>query len=77
MAVKTRAKYTSKGGLGGKFTAGGKIERSPLDVMLNKFRSFKNGHKAYMTIQNPNPKETNKRFIRVEMKDLYGDYKKY
>lgn len=76
MAIKSRPKYTSKNGLGGRLS-GKAPEKSALDIELNKFNAFKQGKKVYVTIPNPNEKETNKRFIRVEMKSLYGDFRNY
>jgi hypothetical protein len=73
MAIKSRPKYTSKGGLGGKFTSGKKLDVSYFDTLLNKWKAYSHGKKAYVTIPNPNGAETNKRFIRVEMKTLFGD----
>jgi len=72
---KSRAKYESKGGLGGRFLAGA-CSKSPLETVLNKWEAFKAGKKAYVTIPNPNTAETNKRWIRVEMRTQYADPKK-
>lgn len=69
----SRVHSTSKGGLGGRFIFGGKIARSPLDKFEDKWKAYKAGKKAYVTIPNPNPLETNKRWIRMEMRTVYGD----
>ena len=74
---KLRAKYESKGGLGGRFTAGGNIGKDGLTTAVNKWEAFKSGKPAYVTIPNPNPLETNKRWIRVKMADQYGAFRKY
>lgn len=73
---KLRPSYTSKGGHGGRLISG-KSERHPITVALDKWKAFKAGKKVFVTIPNPNPKETNKPWIRVEMKVLYGDHKRY
>ena len=45
----------------------------PIDVIRNKQNAWKKLKKVYLTIPNPNTNETNKRFIRVEAKHLWGD----
>jgi hypothetical protein len=40
--------------------------------MLNKQRAWVNGSNPWLTIENPNKEQTNKRFIRVRMNDLNG-----
>lgn len=73
-----RAKYTSKGLIGKanrKISNSIRGERSEADNMLNMFRAFEAGKKTYVTIDNPNPHETNKRKIRVLASQLYGDPK--
>ena len=72
---KSRAKYESKGGLGGRLTSG-TCKKTPLETVLNKWEAFKAGKKAFVTIPNPNPLETNKRWVRVEMRTQYQDPKK-
>lgn len=73
-----RAKYTSKGIVGRNdrsISNAVRRERSEADNMLNMFRAFEKGKKTYVTIDNPNPNETNKRRIRVLANHLYGDPK--
>lgn len=76
---KLRAKYTSKGiiGTNKKLSNVLRKERSELDNYANKFRGYLSGKPAYVTIDNPNPKETNKRRIRVSLRDLHGPVKEY
>jgi hypothetical protein len=38
--------------------------------MLNQLRAFESGKNVVYTIANPNPNETNKRFIRVNARTL-------
>jgi len=69
---KSRAKYTSKGQRRSMDTRPLKAvrrERHPLRNLLNKIDSFVDGKKVYLTIPNPNPKETNKPYIRVRAED--------
>jgi hypothetical protein len=47
-------------------------ERTGADNMLNKQRAWVNGSNPWLTIENPNKEQTNKRFIRVRMNDLNG-----
>ena len=44
----------------------------PLDVMIRKFDAYMAGKKAYVTMENPNKTETNKRFIRVPAEHYWG-----
>lgn len=73
-----RSKQTSKGIIGNpnrKIGNAVRAERSETQNMLNMFRAFEKGKKTYVTIDNPNPLETNKRRIRVLATQLYGDPK--
>ena len=73
---KSKTKYTSKGqrnnvcrdvtkALRRDYIAG----RS--DRMNNQFVAFKKGKNVMVTIPNPNTNETNKRFIRINAKDIW------
>jgi hypothetical protein len=42
------------------------------DRLLNQIAAWKRGRNVMFTIPNPNPNETNKRFIRVNARDLKG-----
>jgi hypothetical protein len=43
--------------------------------MFNQRAAWAKGKNVVLTIANPNPNETNKRFIRVAAKDLWGSPK--
>lgn len=73
---KIRAKYTSKGGLGGRLL-NGRSKRHPLDTAADKWKAFKKGKKVYVTIPNPDPMKTKERWIRVEMSSQFGDFRRY
>lgn len=65
---KIRAKYTSKGqrnGMDPAISKAVKNDRTVVERMLLKVDAHLNGKKVFATIENPNPNETNKRFIRV------------
>jgi hypothetical protein len=47
-----------------------RAERSEADKMLNKQHAWLNGKNPWVTIDNPNKEQTNKRKIRVRMNDL-------
>lgn len=51
--------------------------RTYVETQLNKMRAFAKGRNVVLTIPNPNPNETNRRFIRVNAKDVYGDWRNY
>lgn len=42
------------------------------DRLLNQIAAWRKGRNVVFTIPNPNPNETNKRFIRVNARDLKG-----
>ena len=48
-----------------------------LQAAANKRDAWLRGKNVMLTIPNPNDKETNKRFIRVNAKDVWGSPKKY
>jgi len=73
---KSRAKYVSKGERHA-IAPENRVKRDPIKNILDKQEAFSKGKKVYFTIPNPNPNETNKRFIRVEGKLLYGDFRKF
>jgi len=45
--------------------------------MRNQLDAFNNGKNVMVTIPNPNTNETNKRFIRVNAKDVWKSNNKY
>ena len=80
MAKKSSGKhYTSKGiiGVNRKISKAVRRDRTPSEVMLDKFDAYLKGKNVMITIDNPNPNETAKRKIRVSMRSIYGDPKEY
>lgn len=71
--------YTSKGliGVDKKILNKVRTSRTEAENMLNKFRAFLRGGNPWITIDNPDTNATNKRRIRVRLKDRHGDVKKY
>jgi hypothetical protein len=47
------------------------IEFNYVDRINNQTEAFRRGKNVVVTIPNPNPNETNKRFIRVNAKDVW------
>lgn len=53
-----------------------RAERSSADNMLNKQRAWMSGSNPWVTMENPNKEQTDKKFIRVRYNDLmHGSYK--
>lgn len=74
MAIKKRVKYTSKGerhSVSPKVLRLVKATRSSLDRWMDKQKAWAKGSNPWLTIENPNPNETNKRFIRVQAKHYW------
>lgn len=69
--------YTSKGevGVNKKLSNAVRRDRSEVDIALAKINAHRKGKKVWLTIDNPNPLETNKRKIRVLARTVYGDPK--
>lgn len=71
---KSKTKYTSKGqrnNVRKDITKALRREYKFVDMINNKIDAFERGKKVMLTIPNPNPHETNKRFIRVNAKDVW------
>ena len=51
--------------------------QNDLARMKNQMNAFKKGKNVMVTIPNSNPNETNKRFIRVNAKDVWRFNKPY
>lgn len=49
---------------------------SGAERMVNKVTAWKQGKNPWITIENPNKTETNKRLIRVKANDYFGSYRK-
>jgi len=81
MGVKTRKTYTSKGqrrSVSKKLCNAIRKDRPETVKLLHKVRAWAKGKRVMVTIANPNPNETNKRFIRVEATHpaAFGPWKK-
>ena len=50
---------------------------TPLTIMSNKMKAWRAGKNVIVTIPNPNKKETNKKFIKVNAKEVWGLPKKF
>ena len=44
--------------------------------ILNQLKSWAKGRRTMITIANPNPNETNKRFIKVEGNIVFGPWRR-
>ncbi len=49
-----------------------KAARHPLEKMMNIQAAWLKGKNPWITLENPNKNETNKRFIRVRTNDILG-----
>ena len=75
MATKTKSKYTSKGthpAVRSSLSNAIRADRSVIDITLNLMKAYRDGRNPWITIDNPNPKETAKRKIRVKANTLWG-----
>ena len=50
---------------------------TPLTMMSNKMKAWRAGKNVIVTIPNPNKKETNKKFIKVNAKEVWRSPKKF
>ena len=76
MGKKSRSTQTSKGERRNvsKFNC----TSETVDVIERQIRqraSWKRGRNVVLTIENPNKNETNKRFIKVNAKDVWGEHR--
>lgn len=46
--------------------------RSVVDKMQNKLSAWRSGKKGWVTVPNPNPHETDKRFVKVSFDTYFG-----
>ena len=77
---KSRAHQESKGersNVSKKVCNAMRSDTSMLQRTLNQREAWLRGKKVMLTIPNPNDKETNKKFIKVNAKDIWGSPKKY
>lgn len=67
--------YTSKGermSVSRQILNGMKRDRNPADKVINIQTAWLDGKNPWVTIENPNKEQTNKRFIRVKSNELWG-----
>ena len=50
-----------------------RASRTPLEKQSAQVAAWKKGKRVMLTIANPNDNETNKRFIRVEARTVWGN----
>ena len=77
---KSRAHQVSKGerpNVNKKVCNAMRGDTSQLQRTINQRAAWVKGKNVMVTIPNPNEQETNKRFIRVNAKDVWGSPKKY
>ena len=78
MGKKSRDKYVSKGERRNvaKFSCTPKSDNeNESERQIRQRKAWKQGRNVVLTIENPNKTETNKRFIKVKAKDLWGEYR--
>jgi hypothetical protein len=63
--------YTSKGIVGTTKSRSKNDPGAAARRMMNQLKAFKEGKNVVLTIPNPNPHETNKKFIKVNAKDWW------
>lgn len=76
---KIRSKYTSKGqrnNVARSTINGVRQDRDEVYKFVRQVNAWAKGVPVKVTIENPNPNETNKRFIRVPASQVYGDWKR-
>ena len=76
MATKTGKSYTSAGihsNVKQSTLNAIKRDRSEADKIVQKIQSWEKGQNPWLTIENPNANETNKKFIRVNARSFWGD----
>jgi len=74
-----RSKYISKGEVSSVSSSTLKAmrkDRSYADYMISKLNAWSRGKRTMITIPNPNPNQSNKKFVRVEGREFFGDWKK-
>ncbi|QIG70652.1 hypothetical protein EVB91_096 [Rhizobium phage RHph_I1_18] len=77
MATKTKTKYVSKG-IHSNVSRKRKVKgRTKMDRFINQWEAFLAGRNVVFTIANPDPTQTNRKYIRINGKELYGDFRKY
>ena len=73
---KSRTSTTSKGIVGNAYKHATKTLRreymQSMERINNQLAAFKRGRRVMITIPNPNTNETNKRFIKVNARDVWS-----
>jgi len=73
---KSRTNQTSKGIVGNSYKHASKALRKEymqsVERLNNQLEAFKRGRRVMITIPNPNTNETNKRFIKVNARDVWS-----
>ena len=73
---KSRTSQTSKGLVGNAYKHASKALRKEymqsIDRVNNQLKAFYRGKRVMITIPNPNTNETNKRYIRVNARDVWS-----
>ena len=75
MGKKSRTQYIAKGerrNVSRWSIKAGRKDVSELEILNRKIAAWKRGKKVMLTITNPVKSETNKPFIRVEAKEVWG-----
>ena len=75
-----KTQYTSKGqrrNVAAWSTKAARKDVSELEILNRKIASWKRGKRVILTITNPIKSETNKPFIRVDAKEVWGKYTPY
>lgn len=67
--------YVSKGIVGTTRTRDKKAPGYPAQRIANQLKAYLAGKNVVLTIENPNKNETNRRFIKVNARDYWGDPK--
>ena len=60
-----------------KWTKAVRRDKALLNDRLEKWHAWKKGKKVFLTVENPNSRETNKPFVRVPATDVWGKYMPY
>ena len=73
---KSRTSQTSKGMVGSSYKYASKALRKEymqsVDRINNQLKAFYRGRRVMVTVPNPNTNETNKRYIRVNARDVWS-----
>ena len=71
---RSRASQTSKGIHGGPMKSRSKLDADyAVRRIQNQLAAWKKGRNVVLTIENPNKNETNRKHIKVNARELWGD----